>query len=380
MRSKEYYVTLTGGKINIGDFLITYRCEKLLNHLRPDRDLIKINSWENLEENLELINNSKGIIIYGGPGYQPQMYPKIYKIVDDLEKIKVPIIPLGLGWYGYPGDEITLENYKFSKKTFNFLKDHVEKKGINLSCRDYYTRKMLKNNGLKNVKMTGCPVWYDLESLGKEVESLKNIKKVVYTPAQDKTFKDQSIEVMKILRKKFPKAEIYCSFHRGLGIKNHYTKDWEVENTKKIASAAKNLNIIPIDTAFDLEKIKFYDECDLHVGYRVHGHIYFLSKRKPSILLHEDGRGKGVSEALNILGIDAFKRNILSKTIEKSNDFLFRVMKKFNFIILPDDKALKILDRYLDEEIENGFIRFKGVGKIIDENYEEMSNFIKKLP
>ena len=44
-----------------------------------------------------------------------------------------------------------------------------------------------------------------------------------------------------------------------------------------------------IDVSYDEKKIDMYLDFDLHIGYRVHAHIYFLSKSKPSILLHEDG-------------------------------------------------------------------------------------------
>ena len=102
------YICLTGAKKNIGDFFITDRAIKLLKYFKPDEEFKILPHWETLEDNLDLVNGSKGIIILGGPGYQPQMYPKIYKLTNPLEKIQVPIIPLGLGWKGFPGDDFTI--------------------------------------------------------------------------------------------------------------------------------------------------------------------------------------------------------------------------------------------------------------------------------
>ena len=79
-------------------------------------------------------------------------------------------------------------------------------------------------------------------------------------------------------------------------------------NNRGIQAAALREGYEVVDTSYDLERIRFYDECDLHVGYRVHSHLYFLSQRRPSFLLHEDGRGRGMSSALNVVGVDAFER------------------------------------------------------------------------
>ena len=377
--SNDYYVTLTGGKKNIGDFLITKRCELLLAELRPDRELKKLKSWLNLEEHLELINKSKGLIIFGGPGYQQGMYPKVYKFTQQLSDIQVPIIPMGLGWKGITGDYQTLQNYKFTQSSLRLL-SKIEKTSV-LSCRDYYTQNVLVMNGLSKVKMTGCPVWYDLPSLNKEMERPQEVKKVVYTPAQSTLFTQQSVEIMKVLKVRFPKAEIYCSFHRGISEKDEFTKNWEVINTTYLAQQAETLGLIPIDTSFDLEKINFYKNCDLHVGYRVHGHIYFLSKRKPSILLHEDGRGRGVSEALNLHGIDAYKRTAIGQIAAGSGVKWFeRVTNKVFGKIKANREAPSILNHLLQNDLANQFVRYVGVSKVIDQNFEVMKSFLQTLP
>ena len=46
-------------------------------------------------------------------------------------------------------------------------------------------------------------------------------------------------------------------------------------------------------------------EAHVHVGYRVHAHLYCLSRATPSYLLYEDTRGIGVGETLGHLGGDA---------------------------------------------------------------------------
>lgn len=41
-----------------------------------------------------------------------------------------------------------------------------------------------------------------------------------------------------------------------------------------------------VDTAYLRDAPDSYDHTDLHVGYRLHTHLYFVSKRKPSYLLN----------------------------------------------------------------------------------------------
>jgi len=45
---------------------------------------------------------------------------------------------------------------------------------------------------------------------------------------------------------------------------------------------------------------RVYEDFDLHIGYRVHAHLYFLSRRIPSILLSEDVRGSGQAKSLGM--------------------------------------------------------------------------------
>ena len=42
--STPYYVTLTGSRNNAGDFLIRHRAHNLLRDLRPDRDIVDMDS------------------------------------------------------------------------------------------------------------------------------------------------------------------------------------------------------------------------------------------------------------------------------------------------------------------------------------------------
>ncbi len=380
---EPYYVVLTGAKKNVGDFLITQRCENLLEKIRPDRKLIKLNGWESLENSLNLINNSKALILMGGPGYHRNMYPCVYPLVENLDRITVPIIPMGLGIKDAYASFGSIERYKFTKESLRLL--HKMSQESSLSCRDYISKKILLSNGIPNVTMTGCPVWYSVEDIGREFKRVEKITKVVFTPAQNDMFAQQSVDVMTYLRNKFPEAIIYCSFHRGIGTKDSFTQDWDVKNTNYLAKQAEAIGLIPVDTAFSVEKINFYDECTLHIGYRVHAHVYFLSKRKASILLNEDARGIGMCQALSCDSINAFNVSALAERQLMAKNTLVRktiglLAKICGGKIKTNKNIIQMLDDSLNGDLENDFIRLSGTSTVIDNNYELMKEFLLKMP
>lgn len=373
------YIILRRAKKNVGDFLIVERGKKILETLRPEHKLEELDSWRPLDLYLDKINEAAAVIICGGPGYQPRFYPKIYPLVKDLNRIKPPIIPLGLGWMGFPGDEITLRRFKFTSTSMKVL-TKIHKENEVTSCRDCLTKEVLRKHGFTNVVVTGCPALYDIDKIGKPFDIPSRIQKIVFTPAQNPLYNNQSKEVMKKLKEIFPYSDRYCVFHRGLKADEN-TSIRDAENANDLRNEALKQDYEVVNAAYNIKNIEFYRECDLHVGYRLHGHIYFLSQRKPSFLLHEDGRGRGFSETFSSKGIDAWKRVKIGTIFEGiPSSKLHRAIKRFGLYIKPNKYAISILERYIREEIDNDFPQFRVLDRIIDQHYKRMFDFVKSLP
>ena len=100
------------------------------------------------------------------------------------------------------------------------------------------------------------------------------------------------------------------------------------------------------DISYNLDKMNFYEKMDFHIGYRVHAHLYFLSRRIPTVLINEDGRGTGMVKTLKMPVLNIDDKNLFDKikdTLRKYNsddygDFIevktvfdqkFKVMKSF---------------------------------------------------
>ncbi len=382
--NKGYYVTMTGGKNNAGDFLIKHRAFKLFETLRPDRNIIDYNEWEPIDDKkLKVINGSKALILLGGPGVLPHMYPNIYPLRENLDDIKVPIIMMGLGWKDVQGDWVNTYKIKFSEKTKQLL-NKINNSGYFSSVRDYHTLNALQINGYKNILMTGCPAYYDLDFVEKGFDAPTEIKKVAFSLGvsfiQSAVMEQQVKDIILNLSEKFSQEQFQVVFHHSISkeklkaayknstdrffLKHNAFVDWLKENSieyEDISGSAQSL-------------IYYYSNIDLHIGYRVHAHIFMNSIAKASILLSEDGRGKGVRCAIGGTVLDAYhgyKNSLISKISS-------RLFAYDRFVANPylGDEILRLIEH----EKRTGFSRMKGARQVIDVNFKTMERFIAQLP
>lgn len=300
------YIILNRAKKNLGDFLILNRFLKLLKYFRPDVETELLDGLDDLEKQSDIdhLNSAQAIIFYGGPGYRNDMYPAVYPLVKNLDKIKTRFFTGGMGSSFYPVNEENIRSFKFNRQTQALL-ERINSTTPVLGARDIITLRILRRNGIDKSILTGCPVWYDLESIGKKFEAPAALNKIVFTPPARLHFFPQAKSLLGALKKNFASAEIIVSFQRGLTEDEFSTPD-EIKANRDFAEFAGGLKCETVDTSYDEKKIEFYNNCDMHVGYRVHGHIWFLSKRKPTILVAEDSRGVGILQTIKTPGIKAF--------------------------------------------------------------------------
>ena len=285
-------MTLTGAFKNAGDYLIGNRARALLrNHV--DAEVVDINRREVTESHYELFNSARAILLTGGPAYQENIYPNVYDLA--LSRIKVPVVPFGLGWKGKLGQEP--EDFRFADAAGDFVREiHADKTRFS-SARDHLTLRMLDANDVENVAMTGCPAWYDEDKLGIDYLFNANPKVVVFTmPAVPQT---QVPAILAKLAKTFPKAKRYLSFQAGYA-STHSKKAAEYSRwNRQMAVRGLFHGFKPIEFAGNFPKFEsFMQTVDFHIGYRVHSHIFTLSQRKGSILIAEDSRGVGQVAAM----------------------------------------------------------------------------------
>jgi len=382
--TNPYYVTLTGSKNNAGDFLIKHRAFSLFDKLRSDRDIVDFNGWEELDsKKLDIVNKSKALILLGGPALQQKMVPNIYKLPPNLDDITVPIIIMGVGWYSPFGQWSDTHNYPITKRTKALL-ERVSNSGYMSSVRDYHTLNMLLSIGFDNYIMTGCPALYDLEHVKTNRILSKNLKKVAFSlgvslKESSRMFKQMQIAILETKRLfDDSKVDYEVVFHHGLGTSymGAHGGNKLLHNVQvKFVSWLESHDINYVDISGSAENlINYYKECDLHIGYRVHAHIFMSSISKPSVLLNEDGRGKALYGVLGGLSFDAYTSCIKNKVVSA----LHKVGLMYDNY--QDSKYLP-LDLYNNIKYELSLgKKFEQPLNNIELHYEQMYKFINQLP
>lgn len=354
---------MSGGYVNAGDFLIEKRSKELLEKFVADAEvhIFKRNICYNSK--VDELNRYDLIVFGGGPGYQVHIYPNHMPFISDLEKLTVPAAIMGWGWWGKTVLAEELYHVKFSTQTQAFLQ-YIERSNVPLGCRDWDSLHFLKNQGFENMMMTGCPAWYDLEHIDtlvqEEVPRLQQTKAdypkiCISDPGRGSPITVPFMKVMATyLRENYPKASIQLVFHRLLDGKEELVEE----------SFLKEYDLGYVDITGKADGFSVYDDCSLHIGFRVHAHIYNLSRGNISILVNEDARGAGVNGALGIQNITLRPYNDIAKTGILSNEL---------------DDFIKSIDDYLQYIADSNFLQYRNAYSNIQFYYKRMQQFLKLL-
>lgn len=308
---------------NGGDFLIYERAIAALKAAYPDAQFT-VNLKNDAQFDIDQINEYDAIVTGGGGAQFAEPYVKTSFFYQHFDEITTPIHYMGTGLYGADGEDATLYEYPYSDEMIRYFNQVVERGG-QLASRDWVVDTILRNSGVKGVVMAGCPAWYDPEMLAKpETDAVFNtsfadreIRKIAVSNhgltknTQDHGKKLSQIEeLILFLKGNYPSAEIMLTFNDGYITK--YSKDYNLTLQKW----AEEQGVRCVELSSDAAKFKALDGIDLHVGFRVHTHIYCISKMIPSLLIEEDIRGFGMNETLHLPHITAYAQH------SKPDDFV----------------------------------------------------------
>lgn len=357
---------LSGALKNAGDFLIVERSKKLLMKMYPDCVIEEYTRSTGLEPNLDRFNENDVAVCAGGPGYLKDYYPKQMPLMSDLSDIKIPIFLMGMGWSGTDTMQDTVYSYLLGEGMKKFL-DRVQSDTGLLGCRDWYSVNVLRNMGIQSGIMTGCPAWYDLDyvnqlHLSEQQKDFSKIKKICVSDAAYVNDFPQVEKIINFLKKNFSNAEIVCVYHRGTNM-DEYTKPALAVQQKAYFDRIQSLGVRMEDISSGADGMSIYDDCGLHIGFRVHAHIYNLSRRNISILIEEDGRGGGVNDALGLCRISAWNRGVKGGELKAvENEYmLFQI----------EDELCNLID--------TGFIRIENAFHAMNRYYDNMVKHLKVI-
>lgn len=349
------YTLFHGAKKNVGDYLIRNRAKELLFEYAhvEETDLLELEMVrKNIsEEELSQVRETNAVIIAGGPAYGSGNFAEIYPCLPDILDAGIPVFPLGPGWKGT--DE---EEFQFTDESLSLIErihDRIEFSGV----RDLPTKRVLQKHGISNVELVGCPAWYDLDFLGKSFEKPSTVGSIAISTAvpRSRYYRKQFRYVLRRVSDEFPNTDLYCSFHRGISYDDHtpFIRSLHLKRFKRVAN---KYGYTILNPAYEPDKLELYKNIDIHIGYRVHGHIYFLAMRHPSYLFQVDGRGTGVSESLSAPSdVVTFGRDNYKDPVEE-------------------------LLNNVHQDVDNEFSAFDNVAKAIDSTHENMTRLIQTLP
>ncbi len=385
---RPYYVTLTGSRNNAGDFLIRHRGHALLAAYRPDRAVVDLDGWKTFtDEDLATVNGAAALILLGGPALRKDMYPSVYPLREDLREITAPITTLGAGWHAYPGSWEDSRNYRFTDQTLALLQ-RCAADGLGQSVRDYRSLNALDRAGIPGGVMTGCPALYIPEQIGSPFVGLPAAGpgRVVFSPGvnfvQSPGLAQQAKDLVRRLAAHFGRERLTVAFHHSVepGVIAAVYGDRPNPFVAKHRALVDWLNAEGIayeDISGGVEKLlALYQAADFHVGYRVHAHICMSSLRKPSILLTEDGRGRGLKDVLGgvILDTYAFRSpGLRDKIRRKLGRGSFDRFGAFEGLV---DDVIRIYEY----ERAHGWPRLGAVVGRVDEQHRAMKGFLQGLP
>lgn len=386
--SQPYYVTLTGSRNNAGDFLIRHRAHHLLGALRPDRRIVDRNAWEPFtEERLEEVNGAAALMLLGGPALRRDMYPSVYPLLPDLNRIKVPITIMGAGWHALPGTWEDSREYRFTAPTQRLL-DRVSADGAGLSVRDYRSLNALDRAGIDGGLMTGCPALYVPEMIGQKFGGFpaEGIKNLVFSLGVNfigsAALERQAKELISGLRSSFAGAKLTVAFHHSIdfeSLKESYGagQDLSARRHQEIVRWLEVEGIAYQDISGSADKLlALYESADFHVGYRVHAHIFMCSRRKPSVLITEDGRGRGLKDVLGGVIFDSWRPRKLTVK-ERLLAKVGRPVRERRTAFMGIEQDVTDIVAY---EIRHSAPRFAQPAGRIDLHYEAMKRYIQGLP
>ncbi|KKQ27900.1 MAG: hypothetical protein US42_C0004G0039 [Candidatus Magasanikbacteria bacterium GW2011_GWC2_37_14] len=331
---------LEGYKIqNIGDGFILLAIK---NILEPFNALFEFSSRKILvQEDFDKINSTKALIVAGANPLNDEYTISPSLNLESLKKIKVPIIFLGVGYSGL--DSLNLKMTNLTKNILLQVHSGIEYS----SWRCPITVRYLEAN-IPEIKskflMTGCPVIYG-EKLLSGQPFTDNPERIAVTITERGNWWGREKKTIDFVANKFKGKELFLVLHQDFTKKKLKTK---IKDLLKLNPPARLIHWYAQCKGFKIIKPvsveicqHFYDSCDLHIGSRLHAHLYCLSNCSKSFLTYVDGRATGFSEYLGFPAVDV-------DNIESFLDYDFEI---YRTNVLKHYKNMNFFINYLKEKI-----------------------------
>jgi hypothetical protein len=358
---------------NSGDLLISQAATDLIQATRPDIEVEYLFRVAEFRAHLDLLENAEAVVFPGFPIRDP-LIPDTLNFGDlDLDRLDASLVPLGAGWSSKPGDYTDLRSHRYSDKTARALRK-VAQNGPGFTARDRYTKRILEAHGAgESIPVVGDCAWYHLDSLEKSYHRPSDVSSLIFSTPHSVQYEEQGRSIIDLLSSRYPKADRTCLLHQA-----------PTPHEARLADYATERGFERVNADGDAAGLRAYRDVDLHVGYRLHGHISAIRYRRPSVLLAEDGRGRGFGATIPTGVFPASERFVSSSSplsYHLARSAPVRGIRKILRIAgLSNQPAFAGAIPHLDDEVrdwldyaeQHDWRVYEQVGNMIDRNYAEV--------
>lgn len=320
---------------NVGDRLITVTTERLIRDVcGVDVGFTRVfcgSGWDDIKATVLAAD----FVLFACLSARRRM-EAIYPAGLEIIRSGVPFGAIASGTSANMNATTISAATEFTDSSLAFLRE-FDRKAQFFTSRGVISQYLLRDAGCENVRFGGDVCFYDPRFDARVFRPVERVRRIaVSDPHHSIRYRKSFATLCHGLRRLFPKAEIDLLMH---------SKNWVIEQLAADLSLPVRKLFVSPEGALDL-----YDDYDLHVGYRVHGHVSALKRRKPSYLLEQDGRGADYSLTLD--------RNISAPHYMKLKDRKPRYRFMANFLRNEPIEAIQKMLLILAADQSNGFAKF----------------------
>lgn len=349
------------GTKNIGDQLITDRTIDFVKKTFPNKELNirsvwRAESWDVAKTHIMAAD----LVIFACLAIRFEMSTKEYPYLNKVVKSGRPYCVLAAGT-ALPVSYNVIQFNKALSSEANATLKKVNDKALFFTTRGCLSQFFCERIGLNNSRFSGDIAFYDNRFANRRFNKDFPINKIAISdPHGGMRYYNCILNLVRELKVVFPEANIVFFFH---GLNNRLLKRLE-------------------EDGFECEKLydkkhdglDLYDEVDLHVGFRVHGHVSALSRRKVSYLLEQDGRGLdyGLTYDSKITSKCFIKQGLFSDLINKIVD---KVPMSIPYVQVESGAIYEIVS-IIKKDHEDGFKKFDLIETQLNSfnrNFEKLS-------
>ena len=351
------------GSQNAGDHLILTSLVELLDEHFDDPEICTVwraDNWENVSE----VVRDSDHVFFACLAIRENMLDEVYPYLDKILDSSIPISVISAGTDLPVHKDINIYS-TFPDEDIKILKRTASRAAV-FSTRGALTQYFCKQVGLKGAKLDGDVAFYDSRFDRRKFHQDLEVDNIAISDPHYPTYYLPQLDILiDGLENIFSQADIRVVLH---GI-NSVVKDFCTKKGIKCVEAYKRKS----------EGLDVYDDFDLHVGFRVHGHVSALKRRKYSYLLEQDGRGAdyaaNLDPKLSVANYCTIGRPV--PNVKNLARYLLKrpLVKESDISAAPVHQLLAMIDK----DVKQGFRKFVGLEQQIDQFNSSADSTIKGL-